>query len=175
MPRRRLLLLPLLAGALLTAPPPLECPPPPEPAVLSRPQAPSVQLWAAPIDFLWGRAVHPHFTYTRAGQTKVHRAEVWQTAAGPHQHVWIDRISPLHDQGMGLCLLGERTGAEAEATIAQLDAAEAGRYRWEGLYLPLPGPNSNTFAATILHASGWDLPLPRQAIGKRFPGSFSSK
>ena len=164
------------AAALLAAPSPLECPAP-DPSALDRlrSQAPSVQLWASPIDFLLGRAIHPHFTYVRAGEAQINRAEVWQSAAPPLGHVWVNRISPLHDQGMGLCLLGERSGPAAEAVINQLDAAEAGAYRWSRVYLPVPGPNSNSFAAAVLRAGGWDLDLPRQAIGKRFPASFSQK
>jgi hypothetical protein len=161
----------LVVLLLLASPPPLRCPPP-DAGALDRLHAcaPAVQLWASPIDFLGGRAIHPHFIYTRAGEAVVHRAEVWQTAAGPLDHVWIDRISPLHDQRLGLCLLGERAGPDAEAVIAQLDRAAEGGYRWSGLYLPAPGPNSNTFAAAILSASGWDVVFPRQAIGAWFPG-----
>ena len=171
--RRRLLLLLLAALAVLAAawvPPPLTCPPPDEAALERlRTSAPAVQLWAAPISYLGSRVVHPHFLYIRPEEEQPHRVEVWQRADGPHDHIWVDQNGPLHDQGRGLCLLGERSGAEAEAVIAAIEDAIGGSYPWQRRYFPVPGPNSNTFAATILRRSGWALPLPQQAIGRRFP------
>jgi len=169
--RRRLALGGLLGllGLLALVPPPLACPEP-DPASIAHlvASAPAVQLWASPIIFLDSRAVHPHFLYTLPGDPNIHRVEIWQTAHGPHSHLLVDWISPLRDQDRGMCLLGERTGPDAEAVIDALQQAPSD-YRWSDTYLPVPGPNSNTFATAILEQSGWDVRLPRQAIGQRFP------
>ena len=139
-------------------------------AVWAPSRAPAVQVWMTPLAPLGGRAVHTHFLYvSRADGAEVHRVEVWQEALPERGHVWVDENTALWDQEQGLCLLGERTGSEAEAVIAELEAAAAGAYPWRDRYLPVPGPNSNTFTAEILRRAGWALDLPPQAIGQRFP------
>jgi len=157
----------VLVGGILAVPP-LECPPP-DPSVPSTIQAhaPAVQLWLAPIWLLDGRAVHPHFLYAETAHDSVHRVEVWQSAHGPHHHLLVDRIRPMLDQQRGLCHAGTVRGDKAREVIAALKAAPD-RYPWKDIWVPAPGPNSNTFAAAILDESNWELTLPIQAIGQRF-------
>ena len=156
------------------ASPPMTCPPThPADLDLLRQHAPAVQLWMSPIGYLQGRAVHPHFLYTKPGDDRVHRIEVWQSARGPHDHLFVDRIQPHVSQGRGSCLVGERTGHDALAVIDVLEAAPE-QYTWTDTYLPVPGPNSNTFAATVLDVAGWDLQLPMHAVGQSFGWPFSA-
>lgn len=62
-------------------------------------------------------------------------------------------------------------GASAAAAIAPVKAAIAGyRYRHTGDYSAWPGPNSNTFVATVMAAiPDLSATLPPTAIGKDFP------
>lgn len=170
--RLRLLRLPaaflLVVGVIHVAFPPLACPPP-DPTALDRLQgeAPAVQLWLAPIWFLDGRAVHPHFLYTRTRDSTVHRVEVWQDARGPLGHLFVDELPALLTQRRGLCLAGTRTGDAALEVIEVIERAPE-TYVWRDTYAYWPGPNSNTFGASVLDAAGWTVDLPRQAIGQRF-------
>lgn len=158
----------VMAGVWGVLPPRMECPDPPSSALADLVEkAPAVQLWAAPIDFLGGRAIHPHFLYVQPGDVGVHRVEVWYQPGPTGRHVWVDQITPLQDQNEGLCLLGERRGPDAKSVIDTLRAAPE-IYTWAEWYFPFPGPNSNTFAAMILRQSGWSVSLPTQAIGRRF-------
>ena len=158
-------------GLAVWAPSPVRCPAVDADTVAGLyARAPAVQVWMTPLAPLGGRAVHTHFLYvSRADGAEVHRVEVWQEALPERGHVWVDENTALWDQEQGLCLLGERTGSEAEAVIAELEAAAAGAYPWRDRYLPVPGPNSNTFTAEILRRAGWALDRPPQAIGQRFP------
>jgi hypothetical protein len=62
-------------------------------------------------------------------------------------------------------------GAEAERAIPQIEAAVAAYpYATPGTYRAWPGPNSNTFVASILDAvPDIDAVLPPTAIGKDYP------
>jgi len=63
------------------------------------------------------------------------------------------------------------TGAEAERAIPLVEAAVASYpYATRGTYRAWPGPNSNTFVASVLNAApGIDAVLPPTAIGKDYP------
>lgn len=65
-------------------------------------------------------------------------------------------------------------GAAAQALIPKVQSAiEAYRYRNYGDYRMWPGPNSNTFVATVLRAvPELALTLPPNAIGKDFRDGF---
>ena len=64
----------------------------------------------------------------------------------------------------------ERSGAEAEALIDQIEAAVAS-YPYKDVYRTWPGPNSNTFTAHVArNVPALRLDLPPTAIGKDFLG-----
>lgn len=63
------------------------------------------------------------------------------------------------------------SGIDARARIGKIEAAIAA-YRWRkrGDYILWPGPNSNTFVASILNAvPGFDTAMPATAVGRDFP------
>lgn len=65
----------------------------------------------------------------------------------------------------------EAKGAQARALLPKIDAAIRD-YQWSayGDYTIWPGPNSNTFVASIIRAvPGLDIALPSTAVGRDFP------
>jgi hypothetical protein len=67
----------------------------------------------------------------------------------------------------------EATGRIAAALIPKIEHAIS-NYRWQsrGDYIIWPGPNSNTFVASIIRSvPDFDAVLPATAIGKDFPAS----
>jgi Protein of unknown function (DUF3750) len=65
----------------------------------------------------------------------------------------------------------QRTAVDADALIPRMRAAIADyKYRHYGDYTAWPGPNSNTFVASVLAAvPETGVSLPANAIGKDFP------
>ena len=62
-------------------------------------------------------------------------------------------------------------GAQAEKLIPQIEAAIAA-YKWQnrGDYTIWPGPNSNTFVASIIRdVPGFDARTPATAVGRDYP------
>jgi hypothetical protein len=67
-------------------------------------------------------------------------------------------------------ILAELRGAEAAAAIPEIEAAVAG-YPFATQYRTWPGPNSNTFTATVARqVPGLRLDLPPTAVGKDYLG-----
>ena len=67
----------------------------------------------------------------------------------------------------------ETSGKAAAMLIPKIEKAISG-YQWQnrGDYTIWPGPNSNTFVASIIRTvPGFDATLPTTAIGKDFPAS----
>lgn len=73
--------------------------------------------------------------------------------------------------GEGPNIVFAANGAEAEAMLSRMrQAIAAYRYRNRGDYTAWPGPNSNTFVATVLAAvPEAHATLPPNAVGKDFP------
>ncbi len=70
-------------------------------------------------------------------------------------------------------IIFEASGQKAEKLIPQIENAIA-NYRWQhpGDYILWPGPNSNTFVASIIRAvPGIDASMPVTAIGKDYAAS----
>jgi hypothetical protein len=67
-------------------------------------------------------------------------------------------------------VIADITGARAQALIPRVDAAiKSYKYSHNGDYRIWPGPNSNTFVATVLRAiPEVDVTLPTNAIGRDF-------
>lgn len=86
--------------------------------------------------------------------------------------IWVDRFVP-DGRWFGSVpdLVYAADGAEAERMLPRIRAAIAG-YRYAGIgdYRLWPGPNSNTFIATVMSAvPEMQASLPATAIGKDFP------
>jgi len=66
------------------------------------------------------------------------------------------------------------TGDDAEKLIPKIEAVmRAYRFNRDGDYRVWPGPNSNSFTATILRAvPELDVALPPNAVGRDFRGGF---
>ena len=124
----------------------------------------------APIGFF---AVHYWFVIFEDG--KPERWEVWQTRnAGGRSigHVHCDLKGP--DDGVGggpACTAMEWEGEHASRLREVLRGSKT--YPYCQRYRYWPGPNSNTFAAWVLRRAGIDFPLPRKAIGCKYPLSGS--
>lgn len=86
--------------------------------------------------------------------------------------IWVDRFVPDGRWfGSAPDLVFAADGAEAERMLPRIRAAIAGyRYARIGDYRLWPGPNSNTFIATVMSAvPEMQASLPATAIGKDFP------
>jgi Protein of unknown function (DUF3750) len=84
---------------------------------------------------------------------------------GPPDRLWFGAAPEIY---------AELRGAAAAEAIPRIEAAVAG-YRFAGEYKTWPGPNSNTFTATVARqVPALKLDLPPTAIGKDYlaPGEF---
>jgi hypothetical protein len=86
--------------------------------------------------------------------------------------IWVDRFVPDGRWfGSAPEVIFAADGPEAERMLPRIQAVIAG-YRYAGLgdYRLWPGPNSNTFVATVMNAvPEMRASLPPTAIGKDFP------
>lgn len=120
-------------------------------------------------------------TVSWRGLFAVHSWVVLKAAGGPYERydltAWGEPIRvngfPPDGRWFGqvpaeVCRLD---GAAAQDALVRMKAAIADyRYRHTGDYAAWPGPNSNTFVATLMAAiPGLDATLPPTAIGKDFP------
>lgn len=88
------------------------------------------------------------------------------------QPIWVDRFAPdARWFGSPPELVFAADGAAAQAMVPKIRTAIRGyRYSKIGDYHLWPGPNSNTFIATILEAvPEMQASLPATAVGKDFP------
>lgn len=135
-----------------------------------------VELRAAPLPFIGALAVHCWFV-VRDDAGRQERWEVWQTpdAGGTSiGHVHRDLKPPGAGVGGGpprTLARWEGHAAERIRTILENIA----RYPHCRRYRYWPGPNSNTFAAWVLHQAGIHFPFPWKAFGARFPHSPQSQ
>ena len=113
-------------------------------------------------------AVHSWIVTKKAGAARYERYDVvgWgtpvRTNAYPPDGRWYSN-EPVIDY--------TATGREAEALIPRIETAVR-EYRWRnrGDYAIWPGPNSNTFVATIVRqVDGFDARVPPTALGRDYP------
>jgi hypothetical protein len=119
----------------------------------------------------------------------VHTWIVLKQGAGPYERydltAWGDplRVNGFVPDGRWFgqapSVLYAADGADADAVIPRMRAAIAAyKYRQHGDYRAWPGPNSNTFVASVLAAiPETGASLPATAIGKDFPidGRWASR
>lgn len=120
-------------------------------------------LMPPPIDDV---ARHAWFAVRRAGRDRWSTFELWGST-GEHFET-----SPLYDHGGGGVMVHAIFhGAEAEAQIACLERETKG---WDEahVYIPIPGPNSNTYVETMMRRCNILATLPATAIGRDHRGWF---
>ncbi len=132
-----------------------------------------VRVYSAPtVSWRGVVATHTWIVTKRAGESAYRRYDY--TAWG--NPIWIDRFAP-DGRWFGKVpdVIYAADGAAAEAMIPAIEAAvESYRFRHHGDYRAWPGPNSNTFVATVMRAVPQiDAVLPPTAIGKDFPADRS--
>jgi hypothetical protein len=142
-------------------------------ALAPAPDEPVAQLRAAPLpSVLRFVAVHCWLLAFDPDTGRWHRWEVWQDAdAGGASwgHVHKDLMHPDGDVGGGpYFVLREWRGLQARAILAAL--ARSPRYPYRDRYCPLPGPNSNTYAAWVLREARVRADLHPMAVGKDYHG-----
>ena len=129
-----------------------------------------VQLRYATLPFPLKRlAVHCWFVVFEPGGT-CHRWEVWQTknAGGTSiGHLHRDLKAPDAGVGGGPARIAAEWRGEAAAAISRT-LEESKNYPYCHRYRAWPGPNSNTFAAWVLHEAGVEHELPWRALGRAF-------
>ncbi len=109
------------------------------------------------------RAGAPSFTtYQVTGWRYWHGASPLSVSAGPPDRKWFGATPEIY---------ADLRGPEVEHLIDKIEAAVAA-YPFKDSYRTWPGPNSNTFTATIARAvPELGLALPPTAIGKDYLGT----
>lgn len=128
-----------------------------------------VRIYAAPtVSWRGIFAVHSWIVLKPEGAPAYQR---WDLTAWGHP-IWVDGFPPDGRWfGQRPELVFAADGAEAAAMLPRLRAAiERYRFRNRGDYRAWPGPNSNTFVATVMAAvPEIRATLPPTAIGKDYP------
>jgi hypothetical protein len=130
-----------------------------------------VELRYAGLPFLGFLAVHYWFIVEDAGEC--HRWEIWQSAnAGGRSigHLHCDLKPPQANVGGGPTRLAAAWRGDEARRIAEVLARCAEEYPYCRRYLPLPGPNSNTFVAWVLERAGIEHRLGWRALGRGYRG-----
>jgi len=63
---------------------------------------------------------------------------------------------------------GDKVTGDNASDILDSIEAESSKYEYTNIYLPVPGPNSNTYIATLARNSGFTVDLPSRAVGQHF-------
>ena len=143
------------------------------------------ELRAAPLPQpLQKIAVHLYLNFYF--NDEVERWELWESLnafdkikSNPHVksklaigHIYKNLKSPLDGVGGGNSYgVKKWTGDDAQK-IYQATCDLSTNYLYKDFYRAWPGPNSNTFIATIFKKSGLEISLPATAIGKDFTGVY---
>lgn len=124
-----------------------------------------VRVYGATIPFIGRLAIHTWIVTKRADEQKFHRWEIWRCPDGDYDFVCKDFATPTSGIGSNLMfVIGERVGSEAETVVMFVEQASP-LYPFRDRYVPVPGPNSNTYTQWLLDNSGWDLELRPRAVG----------
>lgn len=143
------------------------------------------ELRAAPLPKpLQKIAVHLYFNFYF--ENKIERWELWESKNAFEKiktnpiiiskfnegHIYKNLKAPLDGVGGGDSF-GIRKWSGDEAEILYLTTNKlVNCYSYKNMYRAWPGPNSNTFIATILKNSNFEISLPATAIGKDYEGMF---
>ena len=126
------------------------------------------------------RALARHYWFTvldpehAPDQRCWHRWEVWQWqgAGGVNWgHVHPDLMDPTAGVGGGPSRMEVQWRGAAAGRLARVLNDPLG-YPYRSRYRAWPGPNSNTYAAWVLHRAGVEHALDRHALGKDYLGRW---
>lgn len=124
-----------------------------------------VRVYGAPIPIVGRFAIHTWLVTKRAHEQSFHRWELWLCPEGDYGYICKDSKEPTSHVGIGgTFIIGEKMGDEAESIVAFVEN-ESPQYPYRMTYVPLPGPNSNSYTQWVLDNSGWDLNLQSCAAG----------
>jgi hypothetical protein len=128
-----------------------------------------VELKYAGIPFIGVVAVHYWFVTNDHGKRERwevwHRANVGGLSMG---HLHRNLLPPDAPVGGGPTRLACCWSDADAASVVQALQESWDQYPYRDHYRPVPGPNSNTFVAWILHRASITYPLSCRAIGKNF-------
>lgn len=141
------------------------------------------ELRAAPLPKpLKKIAVHLYLNFYF--EKEIERWELWETknafekiktnqsvsSKTSNGHIYKNLKAPFDGVGGGNSFgIKKWTGEEAQKIYHSMNVL-FNTYPHKDFYRAWPGPNSNTFIATVLKTSGIDISLPATAIGKDFIG-----
>jgi hypothetical protein len=143
------------------------------------------ELRAAPLPKLLNKmAIHLYFNFYL--ENEIERWELWQSQNAfetiksdqpqnsrfNNGHIYKNLKSPLAGVGGGPSFGIRKWSGDDALKIYQTTCDLANKYQYIDQYRAWPGPNSNTFIATILKMSEIEISLPATAIGKDYLGPF---
>lgn len=113
-------------------------------------------------------ARHPWFAVREAGAREWVRWEIWAPGdRGDWGYIAQRRVPPL--EGPNVQVHSIVRGAAASRFITCLKR-ESARYEHRHVYLPWPGPNSNTYVDVMMRRCGFRGELPPTSVGKDYRG-----
>jgi hypothetical protein len=123
------------------------------------------RVYGAPIPIIGSFSIHTWVVTKRADETTFHRWEIWRCPEENLGRVCMDSQAPAADIGAGgTFVIAERIGADAESIVAFVEERRS-EYPFKATYVPVPGPNSNTFTQWVFDQTGWGMQLPTCAVG----------
>lgn len=143
----------------------------------------TIELRAAPLP----KPLHTiavHLYLVAKNNDEINRWELWQTKNAFQKvqssanrtkqkstgHIHVNLKGPLEGVGGGPTYhITEWREQEAQNIYLELQRSLE-EYQHKNFYLPWPGPNSNTYIATVLKKAKVSTILPPKAIGKDFCG-----
>lgn len=131
------------------------------------------------INFDWGNTTERwELWQSKDAFEKIKDSQNIQKPRNQFEHIYQNLKAPLDGVGGGPSFLIKKFFNEDAETIFRKTKELSQNYPYRSFYRAWPGPNSNTFIATLLQQSGINISLPATAIGKDFNGlkpMFSSQ
>lgn len=120
-------------------------------------------------------AKHVFVDFKKGSEYRWRRIEIFNRDSGVVAETlgwWEPRSDERWDRDVRVLRMW--TGDEARKLIVGLEVA-ALQYPWDGIYVPWPGPNSNTFLAWLTrHVPDFHFEFDHNAVGKDYTPSFRS-
>ena len=115
--------------------------------------------------------VASHYWFTVQDGERCDRWEIWQRRdAGGISigHLHCNLKAPHDGVGGGPARVAAEWEGDPALRLKEALEKAGENYPFRHRYAPWPGPNSNTFAAWVLHRARIDLELPWKAIGRNY-------
>lgn len=120
-------------------------------------------------------AMHVFVDFKKGSEYRWRRIEIFNRHSGVVAETlgwWEPRSDERWDRDVKVLKMW--TGAEAKKLIVGLEV-QALQYPADGIYVPWPGPNSNTFLAWLTrHVEGFHFEFDHNAAGKDYTPTFRS-